>query len=150
MVSEDVTAAALVKTEGLRQGLLDVLLDGVKAVEVALAPIGEERPRMHSARRHYLRVRAIGDLLGEVGWTQSSPASSHDLDVRKHGWAATTALERLIARQHFAAWTYAEQEEAESAGEADAARLQAEDDLALIQSACREAKFTIAEPRLPQ
>lgn len=134
-----------VETLLLRRGLLDVLLDGVKTVEAALSPVDQEQPRVHSARRHYARVRAIGELLEAIEWTPPG-VTPYRLDIQTHGWAAITALERVIAREHFAAWEQAEIDEAEGAGDASGSRLQAEHDLALIQAACRQAKLTITSP----
>lgn len=136
-----------VSTEGLRLGLLDVLLDSVRTIEAALAPGGSEPQRLHTARRHYARARAVGDLLGAIDWTPNDALLTYRLDVEADGWAAATALERVIARQQYAAWSEAERDEPENAGEAESRRLQAEDDLAEIQAACRKAGISITAPK---
>lgn len=133
-------------TDGLRRGLIGMLRDYSEATGVALTPLEHEQLRVTTARRYFGRARAIGDLLDAIDWTPNDPGSPYTLDVEKHAWAASIALERLIRRQKVAAWSFAEDDEAEKSGEADAMRLQAEEDLAHIQSTCREANFIITEP----
>lgn len=140
--------APVVQLEKARlcRGLFDVYVDASKAVEEALLPLDDTMPpRVHAARRHAARMKAIVDLLDEVEWEVSSTALYH-LDVQAHGWAATIALERVIARAHFAAWELAEVDDAEGSGEASHARLAAEQELALIHQACRGAKIRIEAP----
>lgn len=134
-------------TEELREGLHELLLDEVRSMEANLAPVAQRRPRMQSVRRHYARARAVADLLDVIDWTAGDGSSSCRLDVQRHGWAAATALQRVIARQYFAAWIQADRDEPEAAGEAEAQRRRAERHLALIQEVCREHEIEVAVPR---
>jgi hypothetical protein len=130
----------------LREGLLDVLRDAVESFAEALAPCVQAPPRVHAARRHYTQVLAIGDLLDAVDWTVNDAPRPYEVDIERHAWAATAALERVIARQYFAAWSQVEQGEVEGVGEASSVRQRAEEDLARIQLACRRANIAIVKP----
>jgi hypothetical protein len=136
-----------VDTALLFQGLRDVFQDAVKAIDDALAPDDQETARLDVARQQYARVEAFGKLLGAIDWAAGDPTQPFALDVETHGWAAITALERLIERQRFAAWQFAEAEDAEASGEASGLRLEAEQDLARIRSACRDGEVTIVAPK---
>lgn len=140
--------ATVVEVEKARlcRGLIDVFTDATKVVESTLLPIDDTLPpRVHRARRQYAKVTAIGDLLDEIEW-ESTSTDGYELDVETHGWAAVTALERVVARAHFTAWELAENEDAEGSGEASYIRHSAEQELARIQQACREAKIEIEAP----
>jgi hypothetical protein len=146
------TQLVSVDTGLLREGLLDVLRDVVESLGEALTPGVQAPPRVHAARRRYERMLAIGDLLDAINWTANDSPRPYEVDIERHVWATAAALERVIARQHFVAWSHAEQGEAEGVGEASSARQRAEEDLARIQLACRRANIAIVkpEPRKPQ
>lgn len=136
----------LVERTLLRRGALDVLLDFVKGIDSALSLVEQRQPRVHLAHRNYARARAIGDLLDAIGWTSTDTPTCYRLDVKEHAWAATNALTRLIARQRAAVQMAESEDEAEAVGEAAAALLQAENDLVLIEKACRDANLAITSP----
>lgn len=138
---------ALVDTALLFQGLSDVFRDAIKSIDNAMAPEDQETARLDVARQQYARVEAFGKLLAAIDWAAGDPIQPVALDLQTHGWAAITALERLIERQRFAAWQHAEADEAEASGEASGIRLQAEQDLARIRDTCKAGDVTILAPK---
>lgn len=137
----------LVDTALLFQGLSDVFRDAIKSIDNAMAPDDQETARLDVARQQYARVEAFGKLLGAIDWAAGDPMQPFALDVEAYGWAAITALERLVERQGFAAWRFAEGDEAEASGEANYIRLQAQQDLVRIRDACRDGDVTILAPK---
>ncbi len=104
--------------------------------------------RVAGAHSHYVKAKAIGDLLDEIGWQLGDLTLPYELDIGRHGWAATAGLGQLIAREQDAQWRFAAlgEDEAEAAGVAGGHRLNAERELGLIQAVCEEAAVTITEP----
>lgn len=135
-----------VATGGLRCGLFDVLDELAGQLRGALSLISEESPVVRPARLHYLQVRAVGDLLEQIGWAADELAPPFRLDIGVHGWAAVMALRRLVARERCSAWQYAAIDEPEAAGEAGGRRVDAEHQLGLIHAVCVQAKVTIKPP----
>jgi hypothetical protein len=140
------TVAVTITKVTLRRGLLDLLALHSKATEEAWV-LPTER-NVLQMKVHHLKARAAGDLLNAINWVQRDLVRVYQLDVAAHGWAATTALKLLIKREHFAAWDYAEHDDAEAAGEAGGHRVNAERDLGLIEEACERAGLIIAEPEV--
>jgi hypothetical protein len=98
-------------------------------------------------RAYQMQAKALGDLLEEIGWEESDLVVPFcALDIARHGWAAMIALHFLAECERFAAFDYAMGEtRAEAACEAGGRRIEAEHELALIDAACEQAGFTIAE-----
>lgn len=143
----DVAPVVVVATAQMRSGLLDVLADLAGGLHDALLPVSAEQ-NVRSARAHYVKARAMGELLDDIGWTPGEIAPPHRLDLAVHGWAAVTALQRVIAREYFSTWQHAELQEMEASGRAGGFRDDAEHELRLIQGACERAQFTITPPKL--
>jgi hypothetical protein len=96
-----------------------------------------------------MQAKALGDLLEEIGWEESDPVLSCALDIGRHGWAATLALDFVAKRERFTAFECAMGEQGpEAAGEAGGRRVNAERELACIEAACERAGFTISEPTI--
>lgn len=135
----------ILATARLRHGLLDLLADVANELHEALLPLSGALD-VTPAQTHYVKVRAIGDLLDEIGWVLDEIAPPFTLDIPTHGWAATTALQRVIAREYFSTWRYAAVDEPEESGQAAGFRRDAERELGLIHAACDQAKVTITAP----
>lgn len=132
-------------TSCLRDGLLDVLTDFAGGLHAALLP-STEGSDVHSAQLRYVKAKAIGDLLDAVGWAPDELTPLYRLDIAVHGWAATTALKRVVSRESLSTWQHAAFEDPEASGSAGARRLAAEHELSLIQQTCEQAKISIAPP----
>ena len=133
-----------VATARLRLGLLELLAKKSKAIESPCEPRGSRDVDL--TRAHYAKAKAAADLLDAIGWQPSDLSPPYELDIARHGWAATAALRLLIRREERAALEYAADFEAEAAGEAGGHRLNAKRELSLIEAACERACLTITEP----
>lgn len=136
----------VVATVRLRDGLLDLLADAADGLHQAL-PQPSDQVDIEQVRTHYVRLRALGDLLDAIGWMPYEVTPPYELDVALHGWAAVTALRRAICRERASAWQYAELDEPEAAGQAGKHRREAEHELDLIYTACERAKVSIVAPK---
>lgn len=142
-------AVVIVATARLRDGLLDMLGEVAVELHEALFPGCEQEPAVGVARSHYVKARAIGDLLEDIGWVPDEISPPYTLDLITHAWAATTALQRVIARERRSRWRYAEIDEPEASGTAAGFRIDARHELRVILAACKRAKITITPPVPP-
>jgi hypothetical protein len=141
----DVAPTVIVTRAGLRRGLLELLALESQATAHA-GPLSGEVRDVRRMRTHHLKAKALGDLLEEIGWEEGDLVSSCELDIGRHGWAATVALDFLVERERLTALDFAMEEEAEASGEAGGHRVAAERELALIEAACEQAGLAITEP----
>lgn len=114
-------SAAEIPADGVRQALLALISEEATALAEATEPASDPRDRTQ-ARARCTRLVALVELVEIVGWMATHDAQpTIDVDVIRHSWAATVALDLVIDRAEQIA-QLASSDDAEAAGEALARR----------------------------
>jgi hypothetical protein len=110
-------SVAEIPADGLRQALLALISEEATALAEATEPASDPRDRTQ-ARARCTRLVALVELVEIVGWMATHDAQpTIDIDVIRHSWAATVALDLVIDRAEQIA-QLASSDDAEAAGEA--------------------------------
>ena len=147
-MTQRVTVAAF----GMRRALLAMLAEEGREMANAADPVpfsGRTRPNTTQARTRAMRVAAVADLLDGIGWFAAAGQDAvFDVDLRRHAWATTRALELVISRQDGTARQARAPADAVDTPTAVRRLADARAALSAITNACRSAGIAIEDPHV--